>query len=364
MSVYWLIGQPKDKVPESGNEEAESPYMAKSYTPGKSLFLRGCKISFYKNNLMVKNEGRSPISLLPLNEQEDPVKLNPGYTKKLNYDFIRVFSTNSTHSSIDRKRKGVCSLEQQMEPSKKKAKLVWTEAEITDKKEGEKEEFQTNSILNSFILYKEVSYSGSDTNFLFYTNKVTSKPDNAYINDFHKKWFGDYDQLEASHGFIQWLFPIFDASLFNWSSVPLSRTEARLIRRNEVAAKNVVASYKLMLNFYGLRLVNEKTGEIDYVEDTKLKRSRMKNLNNMSHNYLRITRILKSLGHLGFTRYKKPFLDALYRAVFTDKLVPNARESYKNFWAATVQYDSPKYFEFTNEIPEDREPSIFFSMIQ
>ena len=29
----------------------------------------------------------------------------------------------------------------------------------------------------------------------------------------HKKWFGQYTLLEKHHGYIQWLFPIFEATV-------------------------------------------------------------------------------------------------------------------------------------------------------
>ncbi len=62
-------------------------------------------------------------------------------------------------------------------------------------------------------------YQGMTTNFDFYNNEIKSKPQGKSkiifysvkgdtIETIHKKWKGDYDLLEAHHGFIQWLFPI------------------------------------------------------------------------------------------------------------------------------------------------------------
>lgn len=368
MSKYWLIRQPNSGALGEKREELGSLCMAKEYGAGSSAFMRGCRISFAEDSLTVKNEGGSPVYVSNVEEDNARITLVPGAKEKLDWDIIRITPNDTIYSSTGRKRKRTPS----GELKKKKRKLVFTESGLSDEKDKEDKEHKQDKeeekplldqVSNSFVVYRELSGPLSQTNFLFYTNKETSKPDCLYISDFHEKWFGDYESLEQSHGFIQWLFPIFKASAFNWSSAPLTRTEARLIRRNKVAARNVVESYKLMLDFYGLRLVDEKTGEVDYVEDKSLRKTRMRNLNQMSHNYLRITRILKSLGHLGFTRYKKPFLEALHRAVFTDNLAPNARDSYRRYWSMTVKYDSPDYFEFTKEIPEDREPSVFFSEI-
>jgi hypothetical protein len=61
--------------------------------------------------------------------------------------------------------------------------------------------------------------------------------------------------------------------------------------------------YRIMLAFYGLRLVNETTGELA-LEDTVSAPSpasylrRFHNLESNPHNFLRITRILKCLGEV------------------------------------------------------------------
>ncbi len=68
-------------------------------------------------------------------------------------------------------------------------------------------------------------------------------------------------------------------------------------------AKRVIKSYRLMLNFYGMILLDERTGEI--ARDPEHYRGRYSNLLMNSHNFLRISRIITSLGQLGFKRYKK-----------------------------------------------------------
>ena len=75
-----------------------------------------------------------------------------------------------------------------------------------------------------------------------------------------------------------------------------------------------------------------------------------------------IARILTSLGQLGFTRYKKPFIVALERVV--KDAVPNARRSLQDYWKATLDYDTENYRRETLEIPEDREPSVFFATLE
>ena len=127
-------------------------------------------------------------------------------------------------------------------------------------------------------------------NYRFYTGKLPSKPDGAYVREFHEEWFGDYQRLEEEHGFIQWLFPLFLNSGVNWEASRLGRGEARLIRRDLVAAKNVVDSYRLMLDFYGLKLADVRTGRVEYADNECVRRRQLENLNYSSHNYLRISK--------------------------------------------------------------------------
>lgn len=82
-------------------------------------------------------------------------------------------------------------------------------------------------------------------NYEFYTNQIRSHPDGDYIDNIHKKWFGDYRKLEYHHGYIQWLFPLQEKGL-NWSAEPLQKHEIELIKEDKAALKRILKSYKLM----------------------------------------------------------------------------------------------------------------------
>jgi hypothetical protein len=107
----------------------------------------------------------------------------------------------------------------------------------------------------------------------------------------------------------QWLFPVFENAGMNWESSPLTKEGAALIRQDPAASARVVRSYRLMLRFYGLQLKDARTGEIERYPG--IYEERLDNLNWSSHNWLRISRILTSLGELGFRRYKAPLLKHL-----------------------------------------------------
>jgi len=83
-----------------------------------------------------------------------------------------------------------------------------------------------------------------------------------------------------------------------------------------------------MLDFYGIQIANLKTGELQRSAGWK---SRYRNLNTSFHNNLRITRILKSLGELGFEHFKLPFCVFIWKEI-DDGFLSNCRRSALNFW--------------------------------
>ncbi|CAL1533700.1 unnamed protein product [Lymnaea stagnalis] len=179
----------------------------------------------------------------------------------------------------------------------------------------------------------------SKANKKFYFGEIESQPDGATIDEIHKNWFGRYDLLEKHHGYIQWIFPIREEGM-NWQAQPLQLHEAEAIKGDERAMERVLQSYKMMLDFYGMELVDEETGEIKRSKNYK---ECFQNLTNHTHNYLRITRILKSLGELGYEHLKTPFLDfILSEALKKNRLLERTLTSCKNYWIGTIKDDGDR----------------------
>mmetsp|Transcript_6467 Transcript_6467/g.7023 ORF Transcript_6467/g.7023 Transcript_6467/m.7023 type:complete len:324 (-) Transcript_6467:110-1081(-) len=172
----------------------------------------------------------------------------------------------------------------------------------------------------------------------FYQNKLPSRPTGDLIDVIHVKWWGDYELLERHHGYIQWLFPIREHGM-NMQSQVLQPHEITVIREDPLCQKRIVKSYSLMLDFYGLKLVDEKTGEIARADHWK---PRFGHLNHSFHNYLRITRILKSLGETGFEHFKKPFLDLMITEVIENGVLINCKRSLVDFWSPTLRIDAER----------------------
>ena len=154
-----------------------------------------------------------------------------------------------------------------------------------------------------------------DPNVSFYRGVTISAPGKAgergdLIDEIHRSW--DRERLEASHGYIQWLFPIFAGDSMNWRASPLTYAGAAKIREDRVMSERVRRSYVLFLDFMGVRLADAWTGRVEAATDCA---ARMAHLDAHPHNFKRISRILASLGHLGFRRYKAPLLAALEREI-------------------------------------------------
>ncbi|KAH3743236.1 opioid growth factor receptor region [Pelomyxa schiedti] len=214
-----------------------------------------------------------------------------------------------------------------------------------------------------------------DPNYLFYCNRLPMSPTKILVDDIHAKWCIFLVVINCawrkvtltlwklitvgSHSFTQWLFPVFEGTGVNYFAAPLSKEGARLMRNDLAIAHRIIKSYRMMLHFYGMELLDERTGEVGRHPDPIISKWQLQNLNCSGHNYLRISRIITSLGELGFMSYRKPLVDHL-AAEMEAGLLPNCRQSLEDFWRRLLDPSTPWYEEKTLEEPADREPSIFF----
>ena len=100
--------------------------------------------------------------------------------------------------------------------------------------------------------------------------------------------------LESVHDYIQWLFPLDEPSAFNVSAPLVTIADREAFRTDPTLANNLRRSFDRMLAFYGLELVDEQVRRgTNWTERSEVW------LHPHNHNYLRLTRILKSLKLLG-----------------------------------------------------------------
>jgi len=155
--------------------------------------------------------------------------------------------------------------------------------------------------------YPTIGDGSSSANLEFYSNRRRCRPDNLLIEEIHERWRGDYAKLEYKHGFIQWLFPIQEHGM-NFESKPLQRHEITEMKADDKIVARVLDSYQLMLDFYGMKLDSAETGQLSRADVERKQIEQYKNLSLSSHNYLRISRILKCLSELGLERLNAGFL--------------------------------------------------------
>lgn len=158
-------------------------------------------------------------------------------------------------------------------------------------------------------------------------------PDNVYIHEFHDEWYGNYEALESVHSYIQWLFPLQEPGM-NREASTLTKEEIQQFCQNDAAKKNLLKSYKLMLDFYGIELCDEETGDVRRAPNW---RERFNNLNNRTHNSLRITRILKCLATLGFQHYQTPLVRFFLEETVEKGELPNVKDSVLNYFLFAVR---------------------------
>ncbi|NP_001068572.2 opioid growth factor receptor 2 [Danio rerio] len=166
----------------------------------------------------------------------------------------------------------------------------------------------------------------------FYRGEIKAAPVAIHIDGFHKDWWGQYDLLEKAHYYIQWLFPI-QRKVNNWRIHCLRKKEIMLFRRDEDVKHKLIKSYKVMLDFYGIRLADEKTGKVERAENWK---QRFNNLNRNTHNNLRITRILKCLGTLGLEHYQAPLVKFFLHETLFQGQLKNVKQSVLDYFMFAV----------------------------
>lgn len=120
----------------------------------------------------------------------------------------------------------------------------------------------------------------------------------------------DFDQLEFHHDYIQWLFPLPEPSGANASAPLLTDEDIAAFQREAPLRASLLRSFQLMLEFYGLELE-------PHADNVEIRRAagfdgrRQVWLTPGNHNFLRITRILRSLSLLGERRHAAAFLKRL-----------------------------------------------------
>jgi len=117
----------------------------------------------------------------------------------------------------------------------------------------------------------------------------------------------DDSWLEATHDFIQWLFPLTERSRVNAAAPRVTEDTVRAFGSDATLPSRLLASYVRMLAFYGLQRAPD--GAVQKANSWS-QRKRVW-FTRDTHNSLRITRILKCLTLLGLADEARVFHSAL-----------------------------------------------------
>ena len=124
-----------------------------------------------------------------------------------------------------------------------------------------------------------------------------------WISDFAKFTHRKYPELETNHGYIQWIFPTSIPSKAVPGNAPPTRPDfvnrvvaERGENREQLIQNVVLGNLSVMMGFYGF-----VWDSINFVpiSPPKLFQARVENLKRNTHNFLRISRIIRCVRELG-----------------------------------------------------------------
>jgi hypothetical protein len=146
-------------------------------------------------------------------------------------------------------------------------------------------------------------------------------------------WALGIDELERSHDYIQWVFPLYEVSRAQPNSPVLSPRAAEVIRGSDDMRERLVRSAEVMAFFYGFAVVRQGDAWTVVLADNFESHSRHW-LMPGNHNYLRHTRIMKSLTILGLAPLARAWFECL-DGVFKSNQRAIGAEAHR-YWASAL----------------------------
>ncbi|XP_068118994.1 opioid growth factor receptor-like protein 1 [Hyperolius riggenbachi] len=215
--------------------------------------------------------------------------------------------------------------------------------------------YSWNSAAKDLQRYRH-GYPEDMPNLWFYQNKIPFEPNGCCIEEVyqHNHAGEKYRILETKHDYIQWLFPLREPGL-NAYAKPLTKDEIQMMKNDPEVMKRFLKSYILMLEFYGITLVDKETGKVNRAENWE---ERFHNLNTYTHNNLRITRILKCLGEFGYERFQAALVSFFLQETLCCSNLHNVKRSALDYFMFTVKNKAERrklvLFAWQNYEPQDK----------
>lgn len=119
-------------------------------------------------------------------------------------------------------------------------------------------------------------------------------------------WSWDARRLEAVHDYIQWLFPLPDPSRFNPQAPLLSAADCDAFKADPDLERRALRSFDLLMEFLGLVRAGDAV-----VRGSNFASRAESWLQPLNHNFLRLTRILLFLRHIGLAQQSSALFTCL-----------------------------------------------------
>jgi hypothetical protein len=161
----------------------------------------------------------------------------------------------------------------------------------------------------------------------FYRGQATDT-EGRFLKDI---WAWDDDSLESVHDFIQWLFPLPEPSQFNPDAPLLSTEDIAAFQRDALLGANLQKSFERLLTFLGLA----RNPDGGVTEGANFAARKPEVWAAPNHNWLRITRILRSLYLLGQAAEAQA-LFACLNTFYQSRKFP-IRDSTFRYWSAAIR---------------------------
>lgn len=162
----------------------------------------------------------------------------------------------------------------------------------------------------------------------FYRGQLDT-PSGSTYEDILKASDGHWD---AAHDFVQYAFPTPEPSMFNREAPLVAAEDVEAFKADPELRKRLVAMYRRFLEFLGLYFCDERL-VVDEVPSEGAASRRRITLAQFNHNFLRFTRVFRSMSVLGQPFLAKAFHDYLVKAGYA-KRFPESAEYWKAALAA------------------------------
>ncbi|MBG1244136.1 hypothetical protein F8R90_24055 [Nostoc sp. NZL] len=166
----------------------------------------------------------------------------------------------------------------------------------------------------------------------FYLGEEQRDSEGRMIQDI---WTWNFEELECVHNYIQWLFPLPERSAFNHDAPIVDEEVIQAFQSNPHLRRNLLHSFTVMLQFYGLQRHKNNDGKIFVSQSEDYPNRKREWVCIFDHNYLRITRILKCLMTFGLENEAQAFYECL-RQIYRENSDQIGGETFQ-YWTIAVK---------------------------